>query len=104
MALKPRLYPNRANLLPKMLLGIADDCLRHCLIQGIVRFIVDRNVSHGDAPQSCGMVEAVRLARGASPLHGARDAGAPTASFISDTCCLARSEERRVGNECRSGW
>src|SRR5215471_9397657 len=50
MALQTRLHSNRANHVPKMLLGIAEDVLRHCLSQGIVRVIMDRNVSHGDAP------------------------------------------------------
>ena len=49
MALQTRLHPNRANRVPKMLLGIAEDVLGHGLRQRIVRFIMDRNVSHGDA-------------------------------------------------------
>jgi len=61
MALQARLHPNRENRFPKMLLGIAEDFLRHCLSQRIVRFIMDRNVSHGDAPQSYGTVEAVMM-------------------------------------------
>ena len=44
MAFKARLYPDRTDLLPKMLLGIADDVRSHFVSQGVVRLIVDRNV------------------------------------------------------------
>ena len=44
MAFKARLYPDRADLLPKMLLGIADDVRNHFVSQGIFRLIVDGNV------------------------------------------------------------
>jgi hypothetical protein len=50
MTLQARLHPNGANHVPKMLLGIAEDFLRHGVSQGIVRVIMDRNVSHSDAP------------------------------------------------------
>jgi hypothetical protein len=52
MALKPRLHPNRTDLFPKMLLGITDDLLRHVVRQRIVRFIVDGDTRHRDAPLS----------------------------------------------------
>src|SRR2546425_7119845 len=44
MALNARLHPDCVDLLPKMLLGIAEDVLCHCLSQGVVRLIVDRNI------------------------------------------------------------
>jgi len=50
MAFNARLHPNRPNLLPKMLLRIADDLLRHVVSQPIVRFILDGDARHRDAP------------------------------------------------------
>src|SRR4030095_9501734 len=50
MAFNARLHPDRADLLPKMLLGIADDLLRHVVRQQVVRFILDGDTCHRDAP------------------------------------------------------
>ena len=50
MALNARLHPDRADLLPKMLLGIADDLLRHFVSQRVFSLIVDGDASHRDAP------------------------------------------------------
>jgi hypothetical protein len=50
MACNSRLHPNRADLFPKMVVGIADDLLRHVVSQRVVRLIVDGDASHGDAP------------------------------------------------------
>src|SRR2546423_8341276 len=44
MTFQARLHPDRLDLLPKMLLGIAEDVLRHGVCQGVIRLIVDRNV------------------------------------------------------------
>jgi hypothetical protein len=72
MALKPRLHPDGADLLPKMLLGIADDLLGHGVRQRIVRFIMDGDTRHGDAPLSSWQVAAVLCVSpfNVSPLHG----------------------------------
>src|SRR5438093_12155306 len=51
MALNARLHPDRTDLLPKMLLRIADDVLHHVVRQRIVRFIVDGDARHRDAPR-----------------------------------------------------
>jgi len=51
MAFNARLHPDRADLLPKMLLGIADDLLGHGVRQRVVRLIVDGDARHGDAPR-----------------------------------------------------
>jgi len=59
MALKARLHPNRVDLLPKMVVGIADNVLRHVVSQRVVRLIVDRNVPHRDAPLALFTLEAV---------------------------------------------
>jgi hypothetical protein len=50
MTFNARLHPNRTHLLPKMLLSVADDLLGHIVRQRIVRFIVDGDTRHGDAP------------------------------------------------------
>src|SRR6266567_1850031 len=50
MALDARLHPNRPHLLPKMLLRIADDLLYHVVRQQVVRFILDGDTRHRDAP------------------------------------------------------
>src|SRR6266853_2737044 len=50
MAFNARLHPNRTDLLPKMLMGVADDLLGHCLSQRVVRFILDRDARHHEAP------------------------------------------------------
>jgi hypothetical protein len=50
MAFNARLHPNGTDLLPKMLLGIADDLLRHIVRQRIVRFILDGDARHRDTP------------------------------------------------------
>src|SRR5712691_3649803 len=44
MALNASLHPDRTDLLPKMLLGIADDVRSHFVSQGVLSLIVDRNV------------------------------------------------------------
>ena len=51
MAIKARLHPDRVDLLPKMLLGIAEDVLHDVVRQQVVRFIVDGNTRHGKAPR-----------------------------------------------------
>src|SRR6267378_4181320 len=51
MALNTSLHPNRTDLFPKMLLSITDDVLRHGVRQWVVRFILDRDALHGDAPR-----------------------------------------------------
>src|SRR5712691_3943846 len=51
MARNASLHADRPDLLSKMLLGIADDLLGHCLSQGVVRFILDRDARHRDAPR-----------------------------------------------------
>src|SRR5207244_8924562 len=54
MALDAILHPDRADLFPKMLLGIADDLLRHFISQGVFSLIVDGDARHRDAPlRSC---------------------------------------------------
>jgi hypothetical protein len=50
MALKPRLHPNRTDLLPKMLLRIADDLLGHVVRQRVVCLILDGDTRHGNTP------------------------------------------------------
>jgi hypothetical protein len=54
MALQTSLHPNRTDLLPKMLLGIADNVLRHVVRQRVVRVILDGNTRHGNAPLALG--------------------------------------------------
>src|SRR5262245_37071410 len=44
MAFQARLHPDRAHGLPKLLLGIASDLLRHFVSQSVFSLIVDRNV------------------------------------------------------------
>src|SRR5262249_23845663 len=54
MAFNARLHPDRAVLLPKMLLGIADDLLHHVVRQQVVRFVMDGDTRHGNAPLPSG--------------------------------------------------
>src|SRR5438093_5856137 len=54
MALNARLHPIRTDLLPEMLLSIPDDVLHHVVRQRIVRFIVDGDTRHGNAPLPSG--------------------------------------------------
>src|SRR5436190_12656566 len=51
MALDASLHPNRPHLLPKMLVRIADDFLCDGIRQQVVRFILDGDARHGDAPR-----------------------------------------------------
>src|SRR2546425_6013770 len=51
MAGNARLHPNRTDLLSKMVVGIAENVLRHVVRQGVVRLIVNRNIHHRDAPR-----------------------------------------------------
>src|SRR5438093_13125044 len=63
MAFKARLYPDRTDLLPKMLLGIADDLRSHFVSQGVFRLIVDRNVRQSRCSSTimpCGGVATLR--------------------------------------------
>src|SRR5713101_5572419 len=46
MALNAILHPDRADLFPKVLLGIANDLLRHFVSQGVFSLIVDGDASH----------------------------------------------------------
>src|SRR5262245_25623664 len=50
MAFNARLHANRTDLLSKMLLGITDDLLRHVIRQRVVRFVVDGDARHSQAP------------------------------------------------------
>src|SRR6266571_54783 len=59
MALNTILHPNRTDLFPKMLLGIAEDVLHHVVRQQVVRFIVDGDARHRDAPLPLWSVAAV---------------------------------------------
>jgi hypothetical protein len=72
MAFNARLHPDRADLLTKMLLGIADDVVHHVVRQRIVRFIMDGDTRHGDAPLSSWQVAAVLCVApfNVSLLHG----------------------------------
>ena len=72
MALKAKLHPDRVDLLPKMLLGIAEDVLRHVVRQQVVRFIVDGDTRHGKAPRPAGH----GAARGVISVQRRTDAGA----------------------------
>src|SRR5215510_3008149 len=54
MAFNASLHPNRTHLLPKMLLGIADDLLRHVVRQRVVRLILDGDTRHGNTPLPSG--------------------------------------------------
>src|SRR5262245_39412828 len=54
MAFHARLHADRAYPLPKMLLGIADDLVGHCLSQRVVRFVMDGDTRHGNAPLPSG--------------------------------------------------
>src|SRR5437870_13713226 len=63
MAFKARLYPDLTDLLPKMLLGIADDLRSHFVSQGVFRLIVDRNVRQSRCSSTimpCGGVATLR--------------------------------------------
>src|SRR5262245_10275741 len=46
MALNAILHPNRAHCLPKVLLGIASNLLRHFVRQGVVSLVLDSDASH----------------------------------------------------------
>src|SRR6516162_267579 len=59
MALNARLHPDGADLLPKMLLGIAQDVLHHVVRQRIVCFIMDGDARHRDTPLPSWQVAAV---------------------------------------------
>jgi hypothetical protein len=50
MALDAILHPDRADLFPKMLLGIAGDLLRYFVSQGVFSLIVHGDASHRDTP------------------------------------------------------
>ena len=50
MALDAILHPDRADLFPKMLLGIPGNLLRHFISQGVFSLIVHGDASHRDAP------------------------------------------------------
>src|SRR5882762_10008402 len=50
MALQTLLHSDRADLVPKMLMGIAEDVLPHGVRQGVGRLILDRNAHHRVAP------------------------------------------------------
>src|SRR5262249_47241773 len=54
MALQTSLHPNRTDLLPKMLLGIADNLLGYVVCQRVVRLIMDGDTRHGNAPLPAG--------------------------------------------------
>src|SRR5438876_10805768 len=56
MACKARLHPNRVDLLPKMVVGIADNFQGHDVRQGVGRLIMDRNVDHRDTPRAYGVM------------------------------------------------
>src|SRR5207302_7078470 len=62
MALQALLYPDRADHVPKMLLGIVENVLTHGVRQSVGRFIFDRDAHHCAAPLlSCGVVTALSL-------------------------------------------
>src|SRR5439155_4400601 len=62
MALQALLYPDRADHVPKMLLGIVENVLTHGVRQGVGRLIFDRDAHHCAAPLlSCGVVTALSL-------------------------------------------
>ena len=54
MACNASLHSDRADLLPKMLLSIADDVLHHVVRQRVIRFILDGDTRHGNAPLALG--------------------------------------------------
>src|SRR5262249_20251863 len=72
MAFDAILHPDRAHLFPKMLLGIADDLLRHFVGQSVFSFIMDGDASHRDAPLLWIIREDTRQAASAFPAWGSR--------------------------------
>src|SRR5215813_454640 len=104
MAFNASLHPDRTDLLPKMLLGIADDLLRHVVRQRVVRLIMNGDTRHGNAPLPLGSVAAIWCGHRPAcvPRHG-RQRLIRAASWVAWGIAPGDRQRRHVCSRMRSG-